>query len=188
MNEVLIEQKEQSVLSHFKEVPNYFELIQEPLYEELEINQIKLINILNLVIGNCRKYYPLISEVLCQNDNCLDLCVNFNQITLITEYICEIIENNLKENKYIKTSLKLNYIEELLTIINKLLDNFHIILNHKISFLTNKITSECYEKEYDEYLLLLEDVESHFYSDIFKSDEKWEELSEQTKQIWSIQL
>ncbi len=175
--------------SDFGKMNFYLNLIENPLnsskkYNKLDLN---LINALDLNITNFRKYYPEIRELLRNNESChKDIYHDFVEIQIMSNYICDIIEEKTKEIEYYEKEVNLKKILDYLKFINNLLQEFHKILNFKIKLINNELTEENYANEYQKFKIKYRDSHRKFYKEIYS--DKTTTISNSVKKIWSTEI
>lgn len=151
-------------------------VIQIPIYNSLrdknKVSNFEIINSIDLNVTNFNKYFPIISSILKNNDNYNeDLLYDFLEIRSMSTYLFDILEK-LVETFFLEINSFLEKIYDSLLFVDKLLDDFHKILNIKNDYINGKKNLKEYNEAYTRYKLRLEQDINIFYDKYYENNEK----------------
>ena len=167
-----------------------FRVIQSPIYNSLikrNISNSEIINCIDLNMINLKKYYPMISSILKENDYYKeDLLYDFMEIRMMSMHILENLEK-LTNELFTDFNPFLENIHDNLLFIDRILDDFHQILRIKNEYIQKNLSSQEYDIAYNRYKLKLENDSKIFYEKFYKNtnESKYEDL---VKEIMSMEF
>lgn len=169
---------------------DFFSIIQAPIYNSVskrDLSNAEIINCIDLNMLNFKKYFPIISSILKNNDYYkYDLLYDFLEVRSMSIHILDTLEN-LTNQVFLELNPFLDKIYDSLLFVDIILDDFRQILQRKNDCVNSNISNEEYDLAYVQYKLKLDQNMKLFYEKYF-NDDVIDNDKEFVKEIMSMEL
>lgn len=170
---------------NFKIMDRYLDIIESPFDDvcKSSTTDTECINTVNLNYLYCQDYYPEILDILKEDMYCCkDLYYDFYEIKNMSYYVFYYLKNIIADNIKKDVDVNVNEIVDLLSFINLILQDFHIIMGYKIKMINGIISSDEFDEKYTLFKHKFRKNYENYYINIYNPSTN--EMTKTMNDIW----